>query len=141
MKFDPDRRLGQGEPFGFLLSAEWWNGLLDHVRRGARLVADPATGLQVVPGVGNNTIALAGTLRECWARASTPIGAPSGTNGVQMTAGTVRLWFTDAEGLRTNSGIDVVAYNGWTGETVPANAWIKVHRVGPRWEIGPYDCA
>lgn len=138
-RFDLDHRLGANDSLAFLASAEWWNGLLEHVRRGSRLSADPSTGLQVLPGTNNNTIALAGTRRRCWARASSNIGAATGTNGVQMTGGTVRLWFTDADGLRTDSGIDVVAYNGSTS-AVTANRWLKVELVDSTWQVYWEDC-
>ena len=78
--------------------------------------------------------------RQYWARASTPIGPPSGTLGAQMTGGTVRLWFVDDDGLRFESALDVTAYNGWAGETVPANAWMRVER-NNIWEIVAWECA
>lgn len=137
--FDPDQRIGDGDDLAILGSAEWWNGLLEHVRRGARLQADPATGLQVVPGTNNNTIALAGSRRRCWARAGSNIGAATGTGGAQMTGGTVRLWFTDAAGLRTDSGIDVTAYNGST-TAVTAGRWLKVELEDSVWQVYYEDC-
>jgi hypothetical protein len=140
MRFDPDHRFRPKESLAPIVSAEWWNGLLEHLRRGSRIVADPSTGLQVVPGTDNQTIALAGSYSEMWARAATPIGAPTGTNGAQMTPGTVRLWSTDSAGLRSDSGVDVVAFNGWVGETVPANAWIKVELQGSIWEVRNWEC-
>lgn len=139
MKFDPDAKLGEGDSLGFVASAEWWGGLMEFVRRGARLVADPSTGLQVVPGTNNNTIALAGSRRRCWAKAGSTIGAATGTGGAQMTPGTVRLWFTDSAGLRTDSGIDVVAYNG-APVSVTAGHWLKVELEDSIWQVYYEGC-
>lgn len=139
MQFDLDRKLGPGDSLEFVASASWWNGLLEAVRRAARLQADPATGLQIVPGTNNNTIALAGTRRRCWARAASTIPAATGTTNAQMGSGTVRLWFTDAAGLRTDSGIDVTAYNG-SGTAVGANRWLKVENEDGLWQVYYEDC-
>lgn len=138
-RFDPNQRLGPGDGLGFLVSAEWWNGLLEHLRRATRLMADPATGLQVVTGTDATTIAPAGAFGDTWAKAGSDIAAASGTGGVQMTGGTVRLWFTDDAGLRTDSGIDAVAYNGSTS-AVTAGNWLMVRRVGPLLVIIWEDC-
>lgn len=139
MRFDLDQRFGANDRLGFLASAEWWNGLLEHLRRGSRLTADPSTGLQVVPGANANVLAVAGMRRRLWGVASASIGPPTGTGDAQMTGGTVRLWFADATGLRTDSGIDVTAYNGWPGETVPSGAWCRVD-LEEVWTIKSWEC-
>ena len=136
MKFDPDAQLGPTTRLKDILSAEWINGLLEFVRRGARLVADPSTGLQVVEGINNSTIALAGSRRRSWAKAALNIGA---CVDEQMTPGTVRLWFTDAAGLRSDSGIDVTAYNG-APVAVVAGHWLKVEREDGIWQVYYEGC-
>lgn len=138
-RFDPDRRLSPGADLSFLTSAEWWNGLLEHVRRGSRLMADPATGLQVQQGTDNNTIALAGSYPEMWARASAGISAATGTVGEAMGFGTVRLWIADAGGTRTDSGVDVTAYNG-SLTAVGADRWLLVRKVANLWTVVYEDC-
>lgn len=140
MRFDPDQRLNPGTPLDPLTDAEWWNGLLEHLRRGSRLVADPATGLQVQQGTDNQTIALAGSYSKMWGKAASPIAAATGTNGVQMTSGVVRLWIPDASGLRSDSGIDVLAFNGSETGSVAAGSWLIVERIGGLWTITFEDC-
>lgn len=139
MRFDLDKPPTPGTGLAFLRSAEWWAGLFECLRRGSRLVADPTTGLQVLQGTDNNTIALAGMRRVCWGVASAAIGPPTGAGSAQMTSGVVRLWFVDAAGLRSDSGIDVVAYNGWPGETIPSGAWCKLELLEV-WEVRAWEC-
>lgn len=139
MRFDPDQRFRPGMGLDPLTSAEWWNGLLEHVRRGSRLVADPSTGLQVLQGTDNNTIALAGSYPEMWARASVGISAATGTNGEAMGFGTVRLWIPDAGGTRADSGVDVTAYNG-SLTAVGADRWLLVRKVAGLFVVVWEDC-
>lgn len=137
--FDPDKRLAPGDDMGFVASSAWWNGLLEHLRRGFRLVADPATGLQVLPGTDATTIALAGSYPEMWARAASSIPGATGATDAQMGAGTVRLWSVDAAGLRSDTGIDVPAYNG-SPASVASATWLIVRKVGGLWTVVWEDC-
>lgn len=137
MPFDPDKQYRGGEDVPYDDPA-WLNGLLDWIASSGIRV-DPSTGLELRSGSGEKVLALAGMRRRCWARAATPIGPPSGTNDAQMTGGTVRLWFTDANGLRSDGGVDVIAYNGWPGETVPANAWIDLE-LREVWTVKAWEC-
>jgi hypothetical protein len=137
VRFDPDQRLSQATGLGDILSAEWLNGLIEHVRRGARLIADPSTGLQVVQGTGNNTLTLAGTHGDVWSRAAFPIPAAF---GAQMGKGVVRLWFVDGAGNRSDSGVDVDAYNGSVTGAVGSNRWLMVRRVAGLWVVVWEDC-
>lgn len=139
MQFNPDHRFAPGESLAPLTSAAWWNGLLEMVRRGARLTADPATGLQIVPGPESLTIVQAGSHTVSWARAAAPIPAATGTNGEQMGTGTVRLWIADNDGLKTDTGIDADVFNGALAP-VSADRWLLVQRVGGLWVVIWEDC-
>lgn len=121
-----------------LRSAEWWNGLLDWIRSG-RLQVDPRTGLEIREGPGNATLAETGTRRRCWAKAASTIPAATGTGSTQMGSGTVRLWYTTAEGDREDSGVDVLAFNG-SVTSVPTGAWLKVELEDEIWQIYYVDC-
>jgi hypothetical protein len=137
MRFDPDHRFRPRESLAPIVSAEWWNGLLEHLRRGSRIVADPSTGLQVVPGTDNQTIALAGSYPLSWAKAAS--GVP-GAIGAAMGSATVRLWIADNAGLRTDAGIDVLAFNG-SASSVAADVFLLVQKVGNLWVVVWEECA
>lgn len=117
-----------------------WSELKDAALYAEGLRADASTGLEVRHAPGGATLTIAGTRRRCWARASADIGPATGSGvAAQMTPGVVRLWFTDADGLRTDSEIDVEAFNGST-TAVTADRWLKVENEDGIWQVYYEDC-